>query len=303
MRVASLTTFGLGGESREVVFVSSPAELVVTIEQLKKAKQKYELIAGGSNVVWQDAPFKGTVIKYWAPGKVGKNIWLNKNKITCDSSVPLADLIMAAINDNLAGLESLSGIPGTVGGAVVGNAGAYGQGISDNLIAIEIWDGKKIKILNKKDCQFKYRDSIFKHKNWLVLSLTFELKVGDKKTLSKKAKEIIKVREKKYPPGLRCPGSFFKNIVAADLPKATLKKIDPAKIIHGKLPAGYLLEEVGAKGLKEGGVEVAPYHGNLIVNTGFGKSKEVKKLAAKLKNKVMKRFNIRLQEEVRYLPN
>ena len=303
MRVSALTTFGLGGESREVVFITSPAELVITIEQLKKAKQKYALIAGGSNVVWQDAPFKGVVIKYWAPGSLGKNVLLSKNKITCDSSVPLADLIKIASNNNLAGLESLSGIPGTVGGAVVGNAGAYGQGISDNLTAVEIWDGKKIKILNKKQCRFKYRDSILKHKNWLVLSLTFELKPGDKSILTKRAKEIIKLREKKYPPGLKCPGSFFKNIVATDLPKAVLKKIDPAKITHGKIPAGYLLEEVGAKGLKEGGVMVATYHGNLLVNLGGGKTKEVKRLAAKLKNKVMKRFSLRLQEEIRYLPN
>ncbi len=302
MRVANLTTFGLGGDCQEIILVTEPAELLAAVTKLQQLKTPYRLIAGGSNVVWQDAPFSGVVIKYEATGKLGRNVVVAGQQVVCDSSVCLMDLISLAIKNNLAGLESLSGIPGTVGGALVGNAGAYGQGISDNLISVEIWDGKKVRTVGKNKCQFKYRDSIFKHKNWLVLRATFKLTKGDRKILAKRSKEIIKIRTKKYSPNLKCPGSFFKNLLASEVSKSQLKKLDPTKVVHNKIAAGYLLEEVGAKGMKEGGVVVASYHGNLIINTGRGTTKDVKKLVAKLKAKVKKRFGLNLVEEVRYLP-
>jgi UDP-N-acetylmuramate dehydrogenase len=302
MRVANLTTFGLGGDCQEIILVTEPAELLATVTKLQQLKTPYRLIAGGSNVVWQDAPFSGAVIKYAAAGKLNQNVFITGQQITCDTSVHLMDFINLAIKNNLAGLESLSGIPGTVGGAVVGNAGAYGQGISDTLISVEVWDGQKVRTVGKKQCQFRYRDSLFKHKNWLVLRATFKLQPGDKKLLTERSKEIIKIRTKKYPPNLKCPGSFFKNFMVSEVPKAALKKLDPTKIVYGKIAAGYLLEEVGARGMKQGGVEVASYHGNLIINTGRGTTKEVKKLVTKLKAKVKKRFGLNLVEEVRYLP-
>ncbi len=302
MRVGELTTFGVGGECRLVVRVTTPEELVAAVIKCEQDKIPYRLIAGGSNVVWQDAPFAGAVIKYAVAGELNKNLTITGSTIFCEAGVILADLINLAIKHNLAGLESLSGIPGTVGGAIVGNAGAYGQGISDKLIAIVMWDGKRVRVINKSAGQFKYRDSIFKHKDYLVLAATFKLERGEKKVLSKKAREIIKLREKKYPPQLKCPGSFFKNILAQDVSKAVLKKIDPTKITHGKIPAGYLLEVVGARGLKSGGVKVADYHGNLIINTGKGKYQEVKQLAQKLKGLVISKFGLRLEEEIRYLP-
>ena len=118
--------------------------------------------------------------------------------------------------------------------------------------------------------------------------------------MKKISREIIKTREKKYQPGLRCPGSFFKNVLMENISEKSLESIDKKKIIEGKIPAGYLLEEAGAKGMKLGGVRIANFHGNLLINSGRAKAKEVKKMVAILKRKVHKKFGIELEEEVRY---
>jgi UDP-N-acetylmuramate dehydrogenase len=108
------------------------------------------------------------------------------------------------------------------------------------------------------------------------------------------------MRLEKYKPNLKCPGSFFKNILVEDLTKKILKNIDESKIVEGKIPAGYLLELVGAKGMRSGGVEIASFHGNLFINKGGGTAKDVMRLARLLKTRVKKKFDINLEEEIRY---
>lgn len=118
--------------------------------------------------------------------------------------------------------------------------------------------------------------------------------------LEAKSREIIQMREKKYKPGIRCPGSFFKNVLVKDVSKKSLALVDASKIIDGKIPAGWLLEQVGAKRMREGGVYIADFHGNLLVNDGKGTEKDVRKLARKLKEMVKAKFGIELEEEIRY---
>ena len=118
--------------------------------------------------------------------------------------------------------------------------------------------------------------------------------------LEKISYDIIKTRLKKYKLGLRCPGSFFKNVLVKEVSEKSLKLISQNKIIEGKIPAGYLLEEVGAKGMRVGGIQIADFHGNLFINTGLAKAVDVKKLAKILKNRVKKKFGIVLEEEIRY---
>ena len=135
----------------------------------------------------------------------------------------------------------------------------------------------------------------------------FELMAGESEALKKKSQEIIATREKKYPPGLKCPGSFFKNVLVKDISPESLKLIDQSKIIEGftssgeverKIPAGYLLEEVGAKGMRQGGVYIADYHGNLLINDGTATYQDVIALAAKLKKLVHDKFGLALEEEI-----
>lgn len=297
----TLTTFGVGGEVSYYLKVVSSAELVAVMEGVKKFKIPYLIMAGGSNLVFPDKKLNKLLIHVSVSLKDKEAIKISGNQVICQAGVPLANLVSITLKNSLAGLEALSGIPGTVGGAVVGNAGAYGQTISDRLDSVDIFDGKKVRTLTKGDCKFNYRDSIFKHKDWVVLSAVFNLEPGDKKTLLAKSKSIIKTRNGKYPPGLKCPGSFFKNVLVKNVSKSSLKKIDQAKIIDGKIPAGYLLEMAGARGIRQGGLYIPDYHGNLLVNDGTATYKDVITLAKKLKNKVQKRFGIELEEEVRYM--
>lgn len=227
-----------------------------------------------------------------------------KTALIVPASLTLMSLIESSIEHGLAGFEALYGIPGTVGGALVGNAGAYGQAISDRLVSVTIFDGKKVRKISKKQCKFAYRNSIFKTKiakDWLVLEAEFLLEPGNKKELQKKSREIIKTRNKRYPKNLKCPGSFFKNVLVADVSKKSLAKVYPEKIRDGKINTGWLLEKSGALNLRSGAVHVSDWHGNLIVNDGGGTAKDVKKLASLLKNKVYKKFGIKLEEEVKYL--
>ncbi|MEX0910181.1 MAG: UDP-N-acetylmuramate dehydrogenase [Candidatus Paceibacterota bacterium] len=299
--LAPLSTFNIGGVASWLIEVKNGEELVETVQIAKANNIPYYIFAGGSNVVFPDRVPQKLFICFRA-GRLNKNNHQVEGvRVEVGAEIALASLIKLSLKNSLQGLESLSGIPGTVGGAVVGNAGAYGTSISDRLEEAQIWDGQNIKWLPKKDCQFKYRSSIFTRQDWLVLRVRFLLRQGNKKELQKKSHEIIKIREQKYAPGLKCPGSFFKNVLIKNISQSVLKNIPPAKIIDGKIPAGYLLEQVGAKGSRQGQIVVPDFHGNLLVNKGGGKAREVVKLANKLKTKVKAKFNITLEAEVKII--
>ena len=198
---------------------------------------------------------------------------------------------------NYAAKKSTGG--GIITGCMAGVIAA--QTISDCLTRVEIFDGQKIKWLKKNQCQFVYRDSIFKSKDWLILRTQFRLAKGDRKALAKKAHEIIKIRSEKYDPSLRCPGSFFKNVLIKDISSRAKKLIDQSKVRDGKIPTGYLLEAVGAKGMRHGGIYIADFHGNLLINDGHGTYRDVIILTTKLKKLVKNKFGITLEEEVQYM--
>lgn len=293
--LAPLSTFRIGGRVEYFCEAKTPGDLAEAVNFARIQKIPYQILGGGSNVVFPDGKLKGLLIKVSAGGMKREG-----NRITAGAAVKLFDVVKKSVRAGLKGLETLSGIPGTLGGAVVGNAGAYGHSISEVIEKITVWDGKKTRELSRENCRFGYRESVLKHKPYVVLSAVLKFKKGDAKKLGKISGEITKIREKKYKPGIRCPGSFFKNVLAKEVSKKALGKVDKSKIIDGKIPAGYLLESVKAKGMRVGGVYIADFHGNLLVNNGRGKAKDVKELSRILKNKVWRKFGIRLEEEVRY---
>ena len=292
----TMSTFGIGGRSEYFCSVDSPDKFVAVYEWGKRNNLKLNIFSGGSNVVFPDEKLRGLTLRFF-----GGRMFFKDKICLSDAGVLLGEVIKKSLSRGLMGLETLSGIPGTLGGAVVGNAGAYGRSISEIVKRVEIWDGKKKQWISRKECRFSYRDSVFKHKPVLVLRVELEFKSGHSAELRKISRSIIKIREKKYKPGLKCPGSFFKNVLICDLSKDSMSKIDKSKIIEGKVPAGYLLESVGSKGMVFKGLKVADFHGNLIINSGKAKSSDVKKLADLLRKKVYKKFGIVLEEEVRYL--
>ncbi len=290
-------TFKVGGFAQYFVSVASEQELLMAVQIARDVCMPFYLIAGGSNLVFGDGVVEGLVIKI----NYG-SFFEEDSVIEASAGASLPALIDFSFARSLAGLESLAGIPGTLGGAIVGNAGAYGRSISEVVSSVRFFDGSEVRTFTKDECFFAYRNSIFKQRrDWIVLSASLIFKDGEKETLTRHAREIIAKRERNYLPGLLCPGSFFKNILEKDLSSESRQKIDSSRIIEGKVPAGYLLEMVGAKGMVHGGIRISQNHGNLFINTGTATYRDVIELAELLKSKVLERFGVALEEEIRYI--
>lgn len=298
--VEEFTTFALPGRVKYLYMATSQAELLLALEVAEKLKLPYYLLGGGSNVVCRGRIWPGLLIVWRQKLRPDKNIFCRSTEIQADAGLKLFEVVKFSLNKSLAGLESLAGIPGTLGGAIVGNAGAYGSAISDHLTSVTIWRRGRILVWPAKRCRLAYRDSIFKQQAGVILRATFLLSpmIGDE---PKRAKEIWHQRRHKYPIGLACPGSYFKNLPVARLKHRQLALLDQSKIIAGKVPAGYLLQAVGATGLRSGALKVADYHGNLLINEGGATYADVRRLTTRLKKMVKKRFDIDLEEEVRYI--
>lgn len=289
-----LSTFKIGGKAKYFVEVATPEALIEAAGWAEKRGVGWVVFSGGSNVLFPDEGLDCLAIKF-----LGMGVKFEEGRVEVDAGYPLAALIKKTIDKGWGGLEKLAGIPGSVGGAVVGNTGAYGGSIAEIVEKVEIWDGKKRRWLNKKECGFEYRHSVFKEKPWLVLRVVLKFKKSESGVLEKTYLEIIKDRTGKFSTGVACPGCFFKNILVKDLPKETLALMDKSKIKGGKMPTGWLLDQVGAKGMRVGKIKVADFHANWLINEGGGTAKEVKELAAILKKKVKEKFGIELEEEVR----
>src|SRR3989344_647684 len=293
-----VSSIKIGGIAKFFVNIKNEEGLVKIIKWAKKNKLKWFVVGEGSNLIPRDNGFNGLIVKNEI--SVFK---IKDNKVFFGAGNNLLKSILKLNRLGLMGMERMAGIPGTVGGAIRGSVGAYGQEIKDNIVRVKIYDGNKNFWISKKQCHFTYRESIFKkNKSWIILGAEFKFENENPKKLSKISKDIIKLRQQKYWSGLLCPGSFFKNIIIKNIKPSSLKKklllqIPEDKITHGKIPAGYLLEIVGSKGLRFGNIKVAKHHGNLIYNMGRGKSSEIIKLAKVLKNRVRKKFGINLAEE------
>jgi UDP-N-acetylmuramate dehydrogenase len=301
-----LTTLQIGGPVKKVVTVTTDSELISTITSETDQRNLIVFLGSGSNILASDEGSDSVVIKNEIKG-----ITQSDTILKVKSGTLLQDLVDYANQNNLAGLEKLAGIPGTVGGAVYGNAGAYGQSISDHLLSVTWYNRIKKETLtsSKDDCLFGYRDSRFKHSksnayyftDEYILEIELQLTPGNSEELTQESAEIIKKRQEKYPPGIKCPGSFFKNVIAENLSKDILEKIPAEKVVYGKIPAGTLLEMVGAKGAKLGQIEIADYHANLFINLDNGTSKDFWNLAFEYSQKVFDKFGIRLDVEVQFI--
>jgi UDP-N-acetylmuramate dehydrogenase len=159
-----------------------------------------------------------------------------------------------------------------------------------------------VRVFDNEECAFRYRESTFKdHKEWIIFSTELILEPADPATLRRTADDILKVRNEKFPPTMKCAGSIFKNFLLAELPAEVASEVPAASIREGKVPAAYFLEQVGAKGMSQGDIHVAGYHANLIYNAGAGAALDLCKLIGELKARVRERFGIEAEEEVQYV--
>jgi UDP-N-acetylmuramate dehydrogenase len=297
--LSSVTRFAIGGPARILADASSKAALMAALDAV--GDNPHALIGGGTNLVADDRGFPGVVLRYTA-----KSIEIDGGivggVVRVAAGAVLQDLVDSTIAAGLAGLHTMTGIPGWVGGAVYGNAGAYGHSIHEFVESVRFFDGSTVREIGNAACEFRYRESVFKrHKDWIVLDTTLRLPLGDPADLRAAADGIRKIRDEKYPPAMRCAGSIFKNLIFAELPEAVRSQVPERVIREGKVPSAYFLELAGAKGMVLGGVRVADYHANLIYNADGGTSRQVQELIGTLKRRVRDRCGLELEEEVQYL--
>ncbi|HZX11611.1 MAG TPA: UDP-N-acetylmuramate dehydrogenase [Acidobacteriota bacterium] len=279
------SNFKIGGKADYFFSASSLKELSDAVDLAKKESVPFQIIGGGFNVLFDDDGFRGLIIKNNAKG-IKK---LGHTEIEVLSGTDLDDLIEFCMEKGLGGLEFLAGIPGTVGGAVCGNAGAFGHSIGDVIKeALVLKQNGEISELKKNQMNFKYRKSILKEKPYILLKIVLKLIRKNPESIKKDIEANIKKRETKHPPwGTACAGSYFKN---------------PVSDKGEKVAAGYLLDRVGARSLKKGDAAVYKGHANFLINTGKASSKDIRGLASELKQRVKKRFGITLEEEVVFIP-
>lgn len=298
--LAPFTTFGLGGTARYYAEAFGALELAEVFEYAEKNKLPFYVLGGGSNVLFSDAGFPGLVIHI-----VGGSISVSGNIVHAGAGVSLFDVVRAATDASLQGIEKMAGIPGLFGGAVRGNAGAFGCEIGHVIVSVKTLNrfSGMVKEHKKEDCQFSYRNSIFKKNPELViLSADIRLTPGDKEILERIMHETVAMRESKHPQNAKCAGSFFMNPAVND--ERLLKEFEKDTgntSKDGKLPAGWLIDHVGLRGKKIGGAQVSPIHPNYLVNTGDATALNIVTLASLIKTKVRDELHVRLEEEVQYV--
>lgn len=293
------SNYGIGGRALFFLEVSNPKELEK--ENLEKF-DKIFILGGGTNVLIDDRGFDGLVIHDRLDSIVEK-----ENLLHVGSGVLLPDVIQYCINHELSNLEWAGGLPGTVGGAVRGNAGAFGREIKDIVLEVESMDlfTKKIHKKSNRECKFGYRSSIFKteRNSELITSVTLQLQKGDKDQIRKLTEEKIEYRKNRHPLEYPNIGSTFKNIALSSLSENLQKefkdyvKNDPFPVVT----TTKLLALAGLKGRRVGDAQISDKHPNFIVNLGNAKSSDVLQLVELAKRAVKDKWGIDLEEEIFYL--
>ena len=276
------TTFRIGGKAKYFFVAKNKEDLIAAIKLAKKLKLPFFVLGGGSNILVSDKGFNGLVIKI-----ENCKLKIENCKLSAESGVPLGKLVNISVEKSLTGLEWAVGIPGTVGGAIYGNAGAFKKSMKGIAREVEAFDAKdlRFKIYDLRKCRFSYRDSVFKkNKNLIILSAVLQLRKGKKSEIKKEIEENLKARAEKQPLNFPSVGSIFKN------PPGFLS-----------FAAARLIEECGLKGKRVGNVKISEKHANFIVNLGGGRAKDVMRLIKIIKNRVKNKFGVILEEEIQFL--
>jgi len=305
------TSFKIGGKARYFYIANSQEQIKNALKVSKRLKIPFFILGGGTNILVSDNGFNGLVIKL-----NNKKLVFDKKRpqvIFAEAGVSLGRILSLAKRKGLTGLEWAAGIPGTLGGAIRGNAGAFGGSISQVVRKIRLLDirNQKIKIreIKPEEAKFSYRNSIFKKdKNLVILSAELELKRGDIEKINNKISQYLNYRKRTQPLNFFSSGSIFKNIAKKSLTKDSLKKIkklldkDKFYLLKQELiPAGLLIQICGLKGMKIGQAMVSEKHCNFIVNLGRAKADDVLILISLIKQQVRDKLGIQLEEEIVYV--
>lgn len=298
------SAYRIGGNTKFFLEAEDAAALGEAVAFARKNTLPYFILGGGTNVLFGDEGFEGIVIK-------SAIRFINKEgrKVRAAAGTLMSELLEFTIENGLSGLEWAGGLPGTVGGAIRGNAGAFGGETKDRIkevISLDV-SGASPKVVKRdqKECRFGYRASVFKTKDGkeIILEATFELERGNKTAIRSAIEEKIRYRKERHPLEYPNIGSIFKNVPMENVPKASLGrffhviKTDPFPVV----PTAFLLAEAGMKGAKVGGACVSEKHPNFIVNIGGARASDVRKLIEEARAAVQRQHGIMLEEEIIYL--
>lgn len=306
--LSKYSNYKIGGLARYFFEARSVEEIIRAVEKAQRMKIRVFVLGGGTNILFSDKGFNGLILK--------PNIQFIKregNLLRVGAGVLITQLLNNLITNNLTGLEWAAGLPGTLGGAIRGNAGSFGGEMKDiikEVVSLDISKpGREIIKRNNQDCDFGYRSSVFKANKGreIIIEATLIFKKGEKKLIQEIAEKNINYRKAHQPLEYPNIGSIFKNVpltqIDADISvnqrthqrlSAFPIKKDPFPVI----PAAHLISEAGLKGISYGGAMISSKHPNFIVNVLGATAKDIKNLIQLAKKEVKKKFNIELEEEI-----
>lgn len=279
--LSRICTFKIGGTADAVVIPRNITSMLSAIRAMRRDDMRYRVIGAGSNVLFSDSGFRGAIIRTAALN----SITVNGTSIIAECGATLPKLCNIAAKNSLGGLQGLCGIPGTVGGALMTGAGAFGYNIYDRLTACTVYypHSDRAERVSVNANSFSYRKSPFSTDKCILLSAEFQLQRTDNAVILDEMSKISRIRESTQPYDQKSAGSYFRRAL-------------------GSPPTALLIEKAALKGMAVGGAKISEKHCGFIINTGSATANDVLELADLIKQRVNELFCICLQEEVVYIP-
>jgi UDP-N-acetylmuramate dehydrogenase len=330
--LSKFTSLQVGGMATDLIHVATEAELIAAVRAADKSQTPVLILGGGSNVLVSDAGFSGTVIRVETLGNSYEFDACSGGTLTVSAGEDWDRFVAFTIEKGLANLESLSGIPGTVGGAPIQNIGAYGHEVSEVIARVRAFDRKndEVKTFAASDCEFEYRNSKFKKEagRWVILDVTFQLRkgeaslpiqyselasalgveIGARVDVAKVREAVLALRGAKgmlLNMGINSAGSFFINPILTPTEAAKLPEGAPRWVQENgniKTSAAWLMEQAGVhKGDRLAGAQISPKHVLALSNTGNATASDLIALARDAREKVRAKFGITLEPEVQFV--
>jgi len=297
----ALSTFRIGGPAEYFLCAKTREDLQQGFAWAEQHELPVYVLGGGSNLLINDQGIAGLVIQ---PGN--RELAVKGSRLHTGAGGHLAEAVSTATGHGLAGLEWAAGIPGSVGGAVRGNAGAFGGEMADAVEKAEVYDRNKDKFLlfSRRDCDFGYRSSVFQNRQELIIwQVILKLAPGQASEIKKQVEANLEKR-KQAQPNYPSAGCVFQNVALADLKAGSpglAERVEAENTFsNNRVPAGWLVDRADLKGKKIGGAKVSLEHGNFIVNTGGATAEDVIMLISYLKQQIRDNFGVQLVEEIRY---
>lgn len=276
-KMENYSTFRIGAKAKAYVEPRNRKELIKAVKVCKKLQLPYRVIGNASNILFSSKPINKVIIST----RKQENLVLHQTTLKVDAGFNACKLILWCAQRGLSGLEHLYGIPATIGGMVINNAGAFDHQISDVVVSVDVLEGGRVKTLKKQELGFAYHYSELSKKDVTLLSVELELSRLAPSVIYSIIRKTISLRQEKQPAGFSA-GSVFKKLTSGEA-------------------AARLIEDAGLKGLREGRAVVSQKHANFIINEGGATDRDVKLLIAKIKREVKNKFGQNLETEIEFI--